>query len=40
MFYFSAGEMKRIGSYDMKRKIIIAEKGQTAVWEGTRSEET
>ncbi|XP_078354301.1 gamma-aminobutyric acid type B receptor subunit 2-like [Oculina patagonica] len=28
-----AGEMKRIGTYDMKRKIIITEKGQTAQWE-------
>ena len=27
--------MKRIGTYDMKRKVIVVDKSQTAQWEGT-----
>nr|XP_058972652.1 gamma-aminobutyric acid type B receptor subunit 2-like [Pocillopora verrucosa] len=27
------GEMKRIGTYDMKRKVIVVDKSQTAQWE-------
>ena len=31
----TGGELKRIGTYDMKRKVIVVDKSQTAQWEGT-----
>ena len=35
LFLSTGGEMKRIGTYDMKRKVIVVDKSQTAQWEGT-----
>ena len=35
LFLSTDGEMKRIGTYDMKRKVIVVDKSQTAQWEGT-----